>query len=157
MSMAENSAAFTTPTAANRTPLPDGPLDEKVSVRGLNFYYGDNRALKTVNVPLYAGLVTAFIGPSGCGKSTLLRVLNRIYDLYPRQRAEGIVLLDNENILNPNLDLNLLRARGMPIEAQASRKVSGTSTSMSSVVRTTTGTTMTARATAPAQAEKCPT
>src|SRR6185295_15353350 len=86
-------------------------LDEKVSVRALNFYYGDNRALKNVNVPLYAGHVTAFIGPSGCGKSTLLRVLNRIYDLYPNQRAEGEVLLDNQNVLSPGLDLNLLRAR----------------------------------------------
>ena len=62
-------------------------------------------------MPLYTGLVTAFIGPSGCGKSTLLRVLNRIYDLYPNQRAEGEVLLDNQNILSPTLDLNLLRAR----------------------------------------------
>jgi phosphate transport system ATP-binding protein len=86
-------------------------LAEKVSVRGLNFYYHDNRALKNVNVPLYAGLVTAFIGPSGCGKSTLLRVLNRIYDLYPNQRAEGQVLLDNQDVLSAGQDLNLLRAR----------------------------------------------
>ncbi len=77
----------------------------------MNFYYGDAPALKNVTVPLYSGLVTAFIGPSGCGKSTFLRVLNRIYDLYPHQRAEGVVLLDNQNILNPALDLNLLRAR----------------------------------------------
>ncbi len=84
---------------------------EKVSMHALNFYYGDNRALKNINVPLYARLVTAFIGPSGCGKSTLLRILNRIYDLYPNQRAEGEVLLDGENILDPRQDLNLLRAR----------------------------------------------
>jgi phosphate transport system ATP-binding protein len=90
---------------------PSVRLDEKVSVRGLNFYYGDNRALKDINVPLYAGLVTAFIGPSGCGKSTFLRVLNRIYDLYPNQRAEGEVLLDGKNLLAPKTDLNLLRAR----------------------------------------------
>jgi phosphate transport system ATP-binding protein len=90
---------------------PSVRLDEKVSVRGLNFYYGDNRALKDINVPLYSGLVTAFIGPSGCGKSTLLRALNRIYDLYPNQRAEGEVLLDGKNILAPKQDLNLLRAR----------------------------------------------
>ncbi|HMA70075.1 MAG TPA: phosphate ABC transporter ATP-binding protein PstB, partial [Xanthobacteraceae bacterium] len=77
----------------------------------LDFYYGDNRALKSVNVPLYDRRVSAFIGPSGCGKSTLLRVLNRIYSLYPHQRAEGEVLLDNGNILDPGQDLNLLRAR----------------------------------------------
>ena len=112
MTMAENTATtFTTPVVTNRSVQSDSPLEEKVSVRTLNFYYGDNRALKNVSVPLYAGLVTAFIGPSGCGKSTLLRVLNRIYDLYPHQRAEGEVLLDNQNILNPALDLNLLRAR----------------------------------------------
>jgi phosphate transport system ATP-binding protein len=84
---------------------------DKISVRGLNFYYGDQRALKDINVSLYAGLVTAFIGPSGCGKSTLLRVLNRIYDLYPRQHADGEVLLDGQDILAPGRDLNLLRAR----------------------------------------------
>ena len=77
----------------------------------MSFYYGDNRALNNITVALYAGCVTAFIGPSGCGKSTLLRVLNRIYDLYPNQRAEGEVLLDKQNILNPGQDLNLLRAR----------------------------------------------
>jgi phosphate transport system ATP-binding protein len=88
-----------------------GKLAEKVLVRNLDFYYGDHRALKTVNVPLYDRKVTAFIGPSGCGKSTLLRILNRIYDLYPNQRAEGEVLLDGHNIIEPGQDLNLLRAR----------------------------------------------
>ena len=83
----------------------------KVTVRGLNFYYGQTHALKGVNLNLAAGQVTAFIGPSGCGKSTLLRVLNRMYDLYPGQRAEGEVLLDGENILSAGLDLNLLRSR----------------------------------------------
>jgi phosphate transport system ATP-binding protein len=89
------------------------PLVEanKVAVRNLNFYYGQTQALKGVNLNLLAGQVTAFIGPSGCGKSTLLRVLNRMYDLYPGQRAEGEVLLDGENILSPSLDLNLLRSR----------------------------------------------
>jgi phosphate transport system ATP-binding protein len=111
MTIAENTTSLASAAIAGRTPLPDGPVDEKISVRNLNFFYGDGKALKNVNVPLYAGLVTAFIGPSGCGKSTLLRVLNRIYDLYPNQRAEGVVLLDDENILNPALDLNLLRAR----------------------------------------------
>jgi len=84
---------------------------DKVVMRALNFYYGENRALKEVNLNLYEGQVTAFIGPSGCGKSTLLRILNRMYDLYPGQRAEGEVLLDGENILAKNLDLNLLRSR----------------------------------------------
>jgi len=86
-------------------------LAEKVSVRRLNFYYGDNQALRDINVSLYRNQVTAFIGPSGCGKSTFLRVLNRIYDLYPNQRAEGEVLLDGEDILSDEQDLNLLRAR----------------------------------------------
>lgn len=89
----------------------DQALTEKISVRNLDFYYGESRALKSINLPLYEKEVTAFIGPSGCGKSTLLRVLNRMYDLYPNQRAEGEVLLDGENILSPKQDLNLLRSR----------------------------------------------
>ena len=95
----------------NATAHPTTNGAEKVSVRGLQFYYGASLALKSVTIPLYQNKVTAFIGPSGCGKSTLLRVLNRMYDLYPGQRAEGEVLLDGENILSPDLDLNLLRAR----------------------------------------------
>ncbi|HVV42799.1 MAG TPA: phosphate ABC transporter ATP-binding protein PstB [Nitrobacter sp.] len=83
----------------------------KVTVRDLNFYYGEHHALKGINLKLMTGQVTAFIGPSGCGKSTLLRIFNRMYDLYPGQRAEGHVMLDNTNILDPRLDLNLLRAR----------------------------------------------
>ena len=71
----------------------------------------DLRALKSINLSLYANKVTAFIGPSGCGKSTLLRVLNRMYDLYPDQRATGEVLFDGENLLDASQDLNLLRAR----------------------------------------------
>ena len=86
-------------------------LKSKVQIRNLNFFYGEARALKDINLPLYDRKVTGFIGPSGCGKSTLLRVLNRIYDLYPKQRAEGEVLLDGEDILSPKQDLNLLRAR----------------------------------------------
>ena len=86
-------------------------LADKVTVRNLNFYYGESRALKDITIPLYANKVTAFIGPSGCGKSTLLRILNRIYDLYPKQRAEGEVLLDGEDILDEKQDVNLLRAR----------------------------------------------
>jgi phosphate transport system ATP-binding protein len=90
---------------------PSARKQEKITIRNLNFYYGENRALKSINLPLYEGLVTALIGPSGCGKSTLLRILNRIYDLYPNQRAEGEVLLDGQNVLDPRLDLNLLRGR----------------------------------------------
>jgi phosphate transport system ATP-binding protein len=86
-------------------------LVEKLSIRKLSFYYGESRALNDISMPLYDRKVTAFIGPSGCGKSTLLRVLNRMYDLYPGQRAEGEVLLDGENILAPGTDVNLLRAR----------------------------------------------
>jgi phosphate transport system ATP-binding protein len=86
-------------------------LATKVSVRGLDFFYGDARALKNVSIPLQTNKVTAFIGPSGCGKSTLLRVLNRMYDLYPRQRASGEVWMDGENILDPRVDVNLLRSR----------------------------------------------
>jgi phosphate transport system ATP-binding protein len=97
------------PTAADRA-TDEAPI-AKILVRNLSFYYGDNKALKSINVPLYDRKVTAFIGPSGCGKSTLLRVLNRIYSLYPHQRAEGDVLLDGFNILDPGQDLNLLRAR----------------------------------------------
>jgi phosphate transport system ATP-binding protein len=99
------------PTVADRVADDGHKLAEKILVRNLNFYYGDNKALKSVNVPLYDRKVTAFIGPSGCGKSTLLRILNRIYSLYPHQRAEGEVLLDSKNILDPGQDLNLLRAQ----------------------------------------------
>jgi len=83
----------------------------KLSVRNLNFYYGSFQALKRIHLDIPEKKVTAFIGPSGCGKSTLLRVLNRIYDLYPKQKATGEVLLDGQNILSPKQDLNLLRAR----------------------------------------------
>ncbi|MBL8805815.1 MAG: phosphate ABC transporter ATP-binding protein PstB [Rhodospirillales bacterium] len=96
-------------------PVPAGEapeiLEEKISIRNLEFFYGDSRALKKIDLPLYSRKVTAFIGPSGCGKSTLLRVLNRMYDLYPGQRATGEVMLDGENLLSPSVDINLLRAR----------------------------------------------
>lgn len=98
-------AAQAAPSAANLH------LATKVSIRDLKFLYGDTVALKNINLPIYTNKVTSFIGPSGCGKSTLLRVLNRMYDLYPKQRAEGEVLLDGVNILRPEQDLNLLRAR----------------------------------------------
>ena len=90
---------------------PEPAAPQKAVIRNLDFFYDSFRALKNVNLPLHDKRVTAFIGPSGCGKSTLLRVLNRIYELYPGQRATGEVLVDGENILSPGLDLNLLRAR----------------------------------------------
>jgi phosphate transport system ATP-binding protein len=90
---------------------PEGAEHQKVLVRNLDFFYGDYQALKNITMPLHDRRVTAFIGPSGCGKSTLLRVLNRIYELYPGQRATGEVVVDGQNILRPGIDLNLLRAR----------------------------------------------
>jgi phosphate transport system ATP-binding protein len=86
-------------------------LEEKILIRNLDFYYDDNRALAEVNLSLYKNKSTAFIGPSGCGKSTLLRVMNRMYDLYPAQRATGEVIFHDENILSPRYDSNLLRSR----------------------------------------------
>jgi len=103
-------ATFTTPTASAAPAGAEG-LFEKISVRDLDFFYGDHCALKTINLPLYQNKVTALIGPSGCGKSTLLRVLNRMYDLYPNQRASGHVTLDDEDVLSPAQDVNLLRAK----------------------------------------------
>jgi len=83
----------------------------KVDVRNLDFYYGKSHALKAVTMPIAQNKVTALIGPSGCGKSTLLRTLNRMYALYPGQRAEGEIVLDGENILAPRTDLARLRAK----------------------------------------------
>ncbi|MBN9555127.1 MAG: phosphate ABC transporter ATP-binding protein PstB [Alphaproteobacteria bacterium] len=82
----------------------------KIDIRDLSFFYGASKSLKNITLPLYDRKVTAFIGPSGCGKSTLLRAINRIYELYPNQRAEGTITLDGEDILQVR-DLNLLRAR----------------------------------------------
>ena len=91
---------------------PDTTVEKaKIEVKNLNFYYGQSKALKDINLSLPERSVTAFIGPSGCGKSTLLRVLNRIYELYPKQSAEGQVLLDGKNILDRSQDLNLLRTK----------------------------------------------
>jgi phosphate transport system ATP-binding protein len=83
----------------------------KLVVRDLNFYYGKDRALKDINLTIPEKMVTAFIGPSGCGKSTLLRTFNRMYQLYPKQRATGEILLDGENLLDKKQDLNMLRAK----------------------------------------------
>jgi phosphate transport system ATP-binding protein len=110
MSMASVQSSSPVPVVTHAASDAAG-LEAKVAVRSLNFFYGGNRALKDINVSLYTKKVTAFIGPSGCGKSTLLRILNRVYDLYPNQRAEGEVVLDGQNILEPGQDLNLLRAR----------------------------------------------
>jgi phosphate transport system ATP-binding protein len=104
------SASVAVPAVAH-APSDQSRLAEKVTIRDLDFFYGDFRALKSVSLRLYENKVTAFIGPSGCGKSTLLRVLNRMYDLYPHQRATGEVWFDSANILSPRQDLNLLRAR----------------------------------------------
>ena len=84
---------------------------KSLDIRNLNFYYGDFQGLKNVNLPIHEKKVTAFIGPSGCGKSTLLRTMNRMYDLYPKQRAEGQILFNGKNILDPDVDVNTLRAR----------------------------------------------
>jgi phosphate transport system ATP-binding protein len=107
--MAEHARA-TRPAVANEA-LDAARLEPKIAIRHLDFYYGEAHALKDIGLTLYRNTVTAFIGPSGCGKSTLLRVLNRMYDLYPNQRAAGEVIFDGEDILAPKRDLNLLRAR----------------------------------------------
>ena len=111
MSTAPNQgASVATPTVLHKA-VDTAGLKEKVSIKNLEFFYGDSRALKNINLSLYANKTTAFIGPSGCGKSTLLRILNRMYDLYPGQRATGQVLFDGENLLDARVDINLLRAR----------------------------------------------
>jgi phosphate transport system ATP-binding protein len=86
-------------------------LIPQISIRNLNFYYGRAIALKNINLDIYKGKVTAFIGPSGCGKSTLLRTINRMYDLYPGQRAEGELIVDGKNILDKDVDTIELRAK----------------------------------------------
>ncbi|HBP31962.1 MAG: phosphate ABC transporter ATP-binding protein PstB [Advenella sp.] len=83
----------------------------KIEVKNLNFYYGKFHAIKDVNIRIAKNKVTAFIGPSGCGKSTLLRTFNRMYELYPGQRAEGEINMDGENLLTSSQDISLLRAK----------------------------------------------
>ena len=83
----------------------------KIAVKDLNFYYGKFHALKGINMDIPENRVTAFIGPSGCGKSTLLRVFNRMFELYPEQKAVGQVMLDGENLLTSKEDVALLRAK----------------------------------------------
>ena len=86
-------------------------LQAKISTKNMNFYYGKFHALKDINIDIPANKVTAFIGPSGCGKSTLLRTFNRMYELYPKQRVEGNIMLDGKDIHSSEQDLNLLRAK----------------------------------------------
>jgi phosphate transport system ATP-binding protein len=86
-------------------------LKPKLKIKGLNFYYGGFQALKSISMDVPERKVTAFIGPSGCGKSTLLRTFNRMYSLYPDQRAEGEILMDGENLLTTNQDVSLIRAK----------------------------------------------
>src|ERR1700750_2206984 len=83
----------------------------KLSVRNLNFYYGGFHALKNISLEIPEKRVTAFIGPSGCGKSTLLRTFNRMYELYPEQRAEGEIVMDGSNLLTSKDDISLIRAK----------------------------------------------
>jgi phosphate transport system ATP-binding protein len=93
------------------TAAPEVLSQNVLEIRNLNFYYGSFHSLKNINLDIQENSITAFIGPSGCGKSTLLRTLNRMYDLYPGQRAEGQIMFNGKNILDPKQDLNLLRAR----------------------------------------------
>jgi phosphate transport system ATP-binding protein len=96
---------------ASLIPPAQGDATARVSIKNLNFYYGATHALKNINIDYADKKTTAMIGPSGCGKSTLLRVLNRMYDLYPGQRAEGEVLIGGQNIIAPNVDLTQLRRK----------------------------------------------
>ena len=102
------------PAVAQDTGEPSSLIDianPKIVIDDLNFYYGKYRALESINMQVAEKKVTAFIGPSGCGKSTVLRTFNRIYELYPDQRATGKILLDGVNVLEKRQDMNLLRAK----------------------------------------------
>ena len=103
-----DTASFTKQTLDD---MPKNMPPAKMEIRDLNFYYGDFKALKNINIDIPEKNVTAFIGPSGCGKSTLLRTFNRMYDLYPGMRAEGKIMMDGQNVLGKEVDVNLLRAR----------------------------------------------
>ena len=104
-----NFEAVATRAEAHEVPLTPAP--PKMSIKGLDFFYGKFQGLKDINLDIAERRVTAFIGPSGCGKSTLLRTLNRMYSLYPGQRAVGEIMFNGANILDPGTDLNMLRAR----------------------------------------------
>jgi phosphate transport system ATP-binding protein len=111
MSMQSTEAPSVAVPVASHAKLDVSKLTPKITLKNLEFFYGDSRALKGITMSLYANKATAFIGPSGCGKSTLLRILNRMYDLYPGQRATGDVMFDGDNLLREGQDINLLRAR----------------------------------------------
>ncbi len=111
MSMQSTETPSVAVPVATHAKLDVSKLTPKISIKNLEFFYGDSRALKGISLSLYANKATAFIGPSGCGKSTLLRILNRMYDLYPGQRATGDVMFDGDNLLREDQDINLLRAR----------------------------------------------
>jgi phosphate transport system ATP-binding protein len=98
-------------SATSESSAKTAPMTNAIEVRDLNFFYGKFQGLRNNNLDILEKKVTAFIGPSGCGKSTLLRTMNRMYSLYPGQRAEGSILFEGKNILDPDQDLNLLRAR----------------------------------------------
>ncbi|HTJ91403.1 MAG TPA: phosphate ABC transporter ATP-binding protein PstB [Acidocella sp.] len=109
-----NRPTHETAVSGTYTPAPPPavpPSNVRVAIRNLNFYYGSTHALKNVTIDYIDRQTTAMIGPSGCGKSTLLRVLNRMYDLYPGQRAEGEVLIGGDNIIAPDQNLTQLRRR----------------------------------------------
>jgi len=111
MSMQSTESPNVAVPVASHAKLDVSKLTPKITLKNLEFFYGDSRALKGITMSLYANKATAFIGPSGCGKSTLLRILNRMYDLYPGQRATGDVMFDGDNLLREGQDINLLRAR----------------------------------------------
>ncbi len=111
MSMQSTESPSVAVPVASHAKLDVSKLTPKITLKNLEFFYGDSRALKGITMSLYANKATAFIGPSGCGKSTLLRILNRMYDLYPGQRATGDVMFDGDNLLREGQDINLLRAR----------------------------------------------
>ncbi len=95
----------------NEAPAAESGQKTVIQVKHLDFYYGSFQGLKNINLDIIEGKVTAFIGPSGCGKSTLLRTFNRMYDLYPGQRAEGEINYNGRNILDKDIDVNVLRAK----------------------------------------------
>ena len=109
-----NVAAVSVPVVTHR-PVDVAGLADKVTIRGLDFFYGQSKALKDISLSLYQNKATAFIGPSGCGKSTLLRVLNRMYDLYPGQRATGEVLFDGDNLLRARIGMVFQKPTPFPM------------------------------------------
>ena len=98
-------------TLSEAAPVMATDLKPIIHAKNLDFYYGSFQGLKQINLDIFERKVTAFIGPSGCGKSTLLRTLNRMYDLYPGQRAEGEIIFNGRNILDKDVDVNVLRAK----------------------------------------------